>query len=74
MDLWKGCVENFPNNQNPLLTNKDVSNLFSEIEINQYFVSDLMVVEQSPYDLIQKAKIKLQEVNKIKKSDVKRSK
>ena len=74
MDLWKGCVENVANNQNPLLTNKDVSNLFSEIGINQYFVSDLMVVEQSPYDLIQKAKIKLQEVNKIKKSDLKRSK
>ena len=74
VDLWKGCVENVANNQNPLLTNKDVSNLFLEIAINQYFISDLMVVEQSPYDLIQKTKIKLQEVNKIKKSDVKRSK
>ncbi len=66
MDLWKGCVEDFANNQNPLLTNKDVSNLFLEITINQYFISDLMFVEQSPYHLIQKAKIKLQEVNKIK--------
>ncbi len=51
-----------------------MSNLFLEIGINQYFITDLMVVEQFPYDLIQKAKIKLQEVNKIKKSDVKRSK
>ena len=40
---------------------------FQKLELIQYFVSDLMVVEQSPYDLIQKAKIKLQEVNKIKK-------
>ena len=67
MDLWKGCLEDVANNQNPLLTNKDVSNLFLEIAINQYLISDLMVVEQSPYYLIQKAKIKLQEVNKIKK-------
>ena len=37
-------------------TNKDVSNLFSEIGINQYFVSALIVVEQSPYDLRQKEK------------------
>ena len=59
MDLWKGCVEYVANNQNPLLTNKDVSNLFLEIAINQYLISDLMVVEQSPYYLIQKAKIKL---------------
>ena len=44
MDLWKGCVEDVANNQNPLLTNKDVSNLFLEIGINQYFISDLIVV------------------------------
>ena len=56
MDLWKGCVEDVANNQNPLLTNKDVSNLFLEIGINQYFISDLMVVEESPYVLIQKEK------------------
>jgi len=67
VDLWNRCVEDIANNQKPLLTNKDLNNLFLEIGINKGFVSDLMVVEQYPYDLIQKAKIKLQEVNKIKK-------
>ena len=48
MDLWKGCLEDVANNQHPLLNNKDVINLFLEIAINQYFISDLIVVEQSP--------------------------